>query len=221
MKSTNRNGRRGEAGYVLIIVLLLIIMFTGLGVLAMRHTRQELQSAGAYLDATQAADLVKGALALVATDLRVSSDYYEFQFLSSEALHDEDAGTDEATYEIPLNPDQFTGAACTDTDTDTSASTNGGCIGYLSSPGVYSSSALQPLYGVDITTAVKQEAPEVGPCPPGFSCFDDQNYGWYTFTVDATASYGSQHKSSTTLFELGRAEGKGRMTVGPISVFGR
>jgi hypothetical protein len=216
--SKNRKGRRGEAGYVLIIVLLLIIMFTGLGVLAMRHTQEELRSAGAYLDATQAGELVEGALALVATDLRSSSDYYEYQYLASESEATADGGVDEGSYEIPLNEELFTGAGCND-------AAHPSCIAYLSTSSTDPAAGLYremgPLYGVDVMTSVTHREPEVGPCPPGFSCFDDQNYGWYTFTVDATASYGSQNKSSSTLFELGRAVGKGRMTVGPIGVFGK
>jgi hypothetical protein len=210
MSTTKKNAKQrgGQAGYVLILVLLLIIMFSGLGVLAMRHTRQELRSSGAYLDATQAADLVRGALALVATDLRRSSDYYEYQLLASETASG-DAGVEE--YEIPLNETLFPSSTCAST-------THAGCVAYLTTPGLYGAEA---LYGVDVTTYMTQKAPQVGPCPPGFSCFDDQNYGWYTFTVDATASYGSKSKDSSTLFELGRAQGRGRMTVGPISVFGR
>jgi hypothetical protein len=221
--SKNRDGRRGEAGYVLFIVLLLIIMFTGFGILAMRHTRAELRSSGSYLDATQAGDLVEGALALVATDLRSSSDYYQYQFLSSDVAALSDAGPDDGVYQIPLNVDLFIGSECNDI-------AHPGCIAYLStsttSPtttGLYRGDAagMADLYGVDVMTTVTHKEPEVGPCPPGFSCFDDQNYGWYTFTVDATASYGSPGKSASNLFELGRAVGKGRMTVGPVGVFGK
>jgi hypothetical protein len=129
-----------------------------------------------------------------------------------------DAGVDDGNYKIPLNADLFDGSGCNDT-------ANPSCIAYLStstsSPteGLYRE--MGPLYGVDVMTTVTHKEPEVGPCPPGFSCFDEQNYGWYTFTVDATASYGSPGKSSSNLFELGRAVGKGRMTVGPVGVFGK
>ena len=216
--------RREQAGYVMIIVLLLIIMFTGFGILAMRHTQAELRSSGAYLDATQAGDLVEGALALVATDLRVSSDYYEYQFLSTEAESMADGGVDDGNYEIPLNTDLY-GAESTCTATGAPA----GCIAFLSTPGMYremyegAEEGDVDLYGVDVMTSVRHFNPEVGPCPPGFSCFDDQNYGWYAFTVEATAHYGSRTTSDvpSPQFELGRAVGKGRMTVGPVSVFGK
>jgi Tfp pilus assembly protein PilX len=206
---------------VLLIVMLLLIMFTGFGILAMRHTQAELRSSGAYLDATQAADLVEGALALVATDLRSSSDYYQYQYLSAEGEATADGGVDDGNYEIPLNTDLFAGSDCGDTS-------HPGCIQQLSSSatdpeteGPYG--AMGGLYGVDVMTYVTHKQPEVGPCPPGFSCFDDQNYGWYTFTVEATASYGSENPNevASTMYELGRAVGKGRMTVGPIGVFGR
>jgi len=211
----NRRRRRGEDGYVLIIVLLLIIMFTGFGILAMRHTQAELRSSGAYLDATQAADLVEGALALVATDLRSSSDYYEYQYLASETGATADGGVDDGAYEIPLNADLFSGSDCSD-------AANPSCIAYLSTvPGGGLYREMGSLYGVEVLTSVTHREPEVGPCPPGYSCFDEQNYGWYTFTVDATTRYGSPGKSDTTIFELGRAVGKGRMTVGPVSVFGK
>jgi len=213
-----RRGARRQAGYVLLIVLLLIIMFTGFGILAMRHTQSELRSSAAYLDATQAADLVEGALALVATDLRSSSDYYQYQLLAAETEATADGGVEEESYEIPLNPDLFAGSDCGDTN-------HPGCIQQLSSsstdPAGGPYGEMGALYGADVKTYVAHAQPQVGPCPPGFSCFDDQNYGWYTFTVGATASYGAAHKTGSTLFGRRCAVGKGRMTVGPIAVFGK
>lgn len=210
-----RAGRRGERGTVLLVVILLVIMFTGLGLLAMRHTRQELRSTGAYLDSAQAAELAEGAVALVATDLRLSSDYYQFMFISSNFEQIEaagDAGVEGEQYTIPLSeilaePD--------------AGSTEDGRITYLSGPlATNDDEAL--LYGVAGNTQVSQSGPVMAPCPPGFSCFDEQNYGWYYFTVNSTASFGPNVADpAEPLFERGRAQARGRVVVGPIAAYGQ
>ncbi|MCP4599357.1 MAG: hypothetical protein GY847_02280 [Proteobacteria bacterium] len=66
-----RRRHERQEGAVLLTVMLLVIMFTGLGLLAMRHTRGELRSAGAYLDSIQAAYLAEAAIAMAATDIRL------------------------------------------------------------------------------------------------------------------------------------------------------
>jgi Tfp pilus assembly protein PilX len=199
-----------QCGTVLLAVVLLIVMFTGLGLLAMRHTRLELRSTGAYLDATQAGELAEGALAVVSTDLRLSSDYYEFMFTNTDA----DAGVlglDE-TYTIPLSSliqDEHDGGTVSD-----------GTIPFLNG-NLASNAELGQMYGVSADTEVTHRAPALAPCPPGYSCDDEQNYAWYYFTIDSTARYGPPETPAHPLYESGRARGRGRVMVGPISAFGK
>ena len=84
LKKRNDGRAEGQEGAILFIVMLLIIMFTGLGLLAMRHTRQELRSTGAYFDNMQAASLAESALAMAATDNKLSSDIYRAAFSRAE-----------------------------------------------------------------------------------------------------------------------------------------
>jgi len=204
---------------VLLVVILLVLMFTGLGLLAMRHTRQELRSTGAYMDSAQAGKLAEGALAIVATDLRLSSDYYQFMFTGSNFEQIEaagDAGVQGEQYDIPLSellaePD--------------AGSSENGKISYLSGP-LATNADEAALYGVAGETVVSQGGPVMAPCPPGYSCNDEQNYGWYYFTINSTASYGPDPGSMTAapgtpLYEYGRARARGRVTVGPIAAYGQ
>jgi Tfp pilus assembly protein PilX len=210
----SNRAHQGERGTVLLVVILLVIMFTGLGLLAMRHTRLELRSTGAYLDSAQAGKLAEGGVALVATDLRLSSDYYQFMFTSSDSESETtDAGTDEVQYTIPLSTMFQEGDA---------GSSEDGTISYLS--GTLATNTEQAaLYGVEADTKVTQSTPVLAPCPPGYSCIDDQNYGWYYFTMNSTAVYGppASLDGSHPLYERGRARARGRVTVGPIAAYGQ
>ena len=212
-------GRSGERGTVLLVVILLVLMFTGLGLLAMRHTRQELRSTGAYMDSAQAGKLAEGAVAIVATDLRLSSDYYQFMFTSSNFEQIEaagDAGVQGEQYEIPLSD------LLAEPDAGTS---DDGKISYLSGT-LATNPDEAALYGVVGNSVVTQGGPVMAPCPPGFSWFDEQNYGWYYFTVNSTATFGPDPGNITSvpdtpLYEFGRAKARGRVTVGPIAAYGQ
>jgi hypothetical protein len=216
MRTSGEGGknRAGQRGAVILVVMLLVIMFTGLGLLAMRHTRLELRSTGAYLDASQAAALADGALAIVATDLRLSSDYYQFMFTNSE--HDGmsvDGGMEE--YEIPISEElQLTSG-------DAGPATDG-IIPQLSGT-LASNAELGAIYGTEAVTRVKHTIPALAPCPPGYSCNDEQNYAWYYFLVNATAEFGPRVASDPEhpLYESGRARARGRVMVGPIAAYGR
>jgi Tfp pilus assembly protein PilX len=75
-----RNRKRGkEGGLVLLMVLLLVIMFTGLGLMAMRHTQGEIRSSGAYMDSLQASALAEGALAMAVTDIKENYSFYKHE----------------------------------------------------------------------------------------------------------------------------------------------
>lgn len=235
---------RGQEGAILFVVMLLIIMFTGLGLLAMRHTRQELRSTGAYFDNMQAADLAESALAMAATDIKLSSDFYRAAFSSSEYdIIDADAGPAEEFLEvehaIPLNPeagkreigthpvlfDTVLGGYCA-----ANVGTVSACVHQLSYP-ISGDTDFDDMMGTWARTTIRQTTPKIGPCPPGYSCSDEQNYGWYIFTVDATSIYGQGRHDLTVPpaaavpnannYAQGRAQARGIMTVGPIGVFGQ
>ncbi len=89
----------------MLMVVLLVIMFTGLGMLAIRHTRGELRSAGAFMDSAQAAAAAETAVLMVATDMRKNwrrqndrcpDNYYTaFQkAIGDEALNPDNSDTD-------------------------------------------------------------------------------------------------------------------------------
>ena len=235
IEKRNDGGTQGQEGAILFVVMLLIIMFTGLGLLAMRHTRQELRSTGAYFDNMQAASLAESALAMAATDIKLSSDFYRAAFSSAEySLLTADAGL-EPDYEIPLNPepgkredgthpilfDEVLGGYCA-----ANVGTVPACVHQLSYP-ISGDTNFDDMMGVWARTTIKQTTPKVGPCPPGYSCSDEQNYGWYICTVDAASIYGqggnglSASVPSGFNYAQGRAQARGIMTVGPIGVFGQ
>jgi hypothetical protein len=228
--------RGGQEGTVLLVVLLLIIMFTGLGLLTMRHTRQELRSSGAYKDNTHAVNLAEAALAMMATDLKKSSDYYLAQFSMSDFEDiSADGGVLGTVYNIPLNETLFPAVEngyCA--RNNTTGQEVPGCIHQLSwdaddngTAGVdpwdeaNTDTLITGLFRDKAVTTVTQYPPVVGPCPPGYSCDDEQNYGWYIFNVLATAEYGGTYGEASSVYERGRAMGRSRMTVGPIAVFGK
>jgi Tfp pilus assembly protein PilX len=200
---------------VLMVVMLLVIMFTGLGLLAMRHTRLELRASGAYQDATQAAALAEGGLAIVATDLRLASDYYQFMFTSSDgttATSDAGFGDEAHSYTIPLSPEILSGSDAGVVDDGTIPQLTGNLA---------ANAEQGAMYGTTAQTTVTQSGPVLGPCPVGYSCADDQNYAWYYFTINSQATYGAPQSGAHPLYESGRAQGRGRVTVGPIAAYGR
>jgi len=227
-------GGGGQDGTVLLVVLLLIIMFTGLGLLTMRHTRQELRSSGAYKDNTHAVNLAEAALAMMATDLKKSSDYYLAQFSQTDFEDiSADGGVLGTEYHIPLNETLFpevTNGYCA--RNNTTGQEVPGCIHQLSwdaddngtagvDPWNDGNALITGLFLDKAVTTVTQYPPTVGPCPPGYSCDDEQNYGWYIFNVQATAEYGGAYGEASSVYEKGRAMGRSRMTIGPVAVFGK
>jgi len=195
---------------VILVVLMLVLMFTGLGIMSMRHTRLELRSTGAYLDATQAAAMAEGALAIVATDIRLASDYYQFSFTQADHVGATTTSQVEE-YVIPLSDEIYPDGAPAD-----------GSVPHLSEV-LASDPDMQDFYGTRARTRVRHTSPLVGPCPPEYSCDDEQNYAWYYFLVNATADYGPlvNVSPSRPLYESGRARARGRVLVGPIAAYGR
>ncbi|MDD5306824.1 MAG: hypothetical protein PHU25_05835 [Deltaproteobacteria bacterium] len=208
-KPHSKHGRRErQDGAILLVVLLLVIMFTGLGLLAMRHTQFELRSAGSYLDSTQAASLAESAIAMVATDMRRNwdippGDNYKTQFTTStlqSGIHlrfspkldpgmDHDAGVipdDELSGRTPL--------------------------------------ALTPtLSAAFADIAIEQRSPILAPPEKGFSTTNDnRNYDWYYFEMKSEASYGAPlTNAASALYARGRAAALSRIMIGPITAIGR
>ncbi len=236
-KKRNAGNMSGQEGAILFVVMLLIIMFTGLGLLAMRHTRQELRSTGAYFDNMQAASLAESALAMAATDIKLSSDFYRAAFSSADYNLIPAATGLDVEYGIPINEEAgkrddgihpilfptVLGGYCAD-----HVGTVLACVHQLSYP-ISGDTDFDNMMGVWARTTIKQTSPKVGPCPPGYSCSDEQNYGWYIFTVDATSIYGQGGYETGDPaavpdgfnYAQGRAQARGIMTVGPIGVFGQ
>ncbi|MBN2342675.1 MAG: hypothetical protein JXX29_16650 [Deltaproteobacteria bacterium] len=205
--------RRGERGFVLIIVLLLIIMISGLGLLAVRHTQQEARATGAYADSTQAVALVESGMAVAITDLRAAPDYYRVMFSDPSAAN-VGAANDiwNAEIAIPLSGSFYSSGSTSACATGQPWSTVG-CIGDLTNMDDGNYAAYR--------TVITYNLPLVGPCPPGYSCFDEQNYGWYVFGVNVDAQFGTAPSFWDRRFVVNaRAQGAGRVTIGPIGAYG-
>ena len=220
--------KKQQAGFVLIIVMILIMLVSGLGLLAVRHARQEAHSTGAYVDSTQAIALAQSAMAVAITDLRKSPDYYQYHFNDASAIV---ASGDiwHLKYAIKLDSGNFTkeGSVGSTICVVGKVPNVKGCVQILSSP-FYDSGGVDGgddyFSGSQFYTTLTYDAPIVGPCPPGYSCFDDQNYAWYVFGINVIARYGYTDQWTITddkFIETARAEGKGRVTIGPIGAYGR
>jgi Na+-transporting methylmalonyl-CoA/oxaloacetate decarboxylase gamma subunit len=216
-----QRGRTSQRGFVLIMVLLLIIMISGIGLLAIRHSRQEARSTGAYVDSTRAVALVESAMAVAITDLRTSPDYYRLRFISPKSGGEKEAqeiigdanNLWQVQYAFTLSDDFYTTGtpvACTFAE------------GTDCPPGFMPDlSNLSNSSNENYQTIVTYDAPLVGPCPPGYSCFDDQNYGWYIFGINVSVRFGTSYGLWDRQFiETARANGKGRVTIGPIGAYG-
>lgn len=195
--------RKRQRGAVLLMVLLLVVMFTGIGLLAIRHIRGEMRSAGAYRDSLQAAAIAEAAISLVATDMRLYWDYtcaasgdnYSTQF---HALSGSNTGL-----RLKFSPAFRANADCPDDPgliPDVELSGGSG----LAKTSFFSDS----VAGVTIT----QDYPVEAPPPPGFS--DDENSKFYYFNVESTATYG--HKDTPSGMERGEAVARSRMLIGPL-----
>jgi hypothetical protein len=193
---------------VLLVVLLLVIMFTGLGLLAMRHTQFELRSASSYLDSTQAASLAESAIAMVATDMRRNWDIppgnnYKTQFA---------AATVNSGLKLHFSP-----------KLDPGMDHDAGVIPDNELSGKTPLALTPTLSGAFSDIALEQRSPILAPPENGFSTTNDnRNYDWYYFEVRSEASYGAPLTNATTaLYARGRASALSRIMIGPITAIGR
>jgi Tfp pilus assembly protein PilX len=205
-----------QSGIVLLTVLLLVVMFTGIGLMAMRHTQGELRSAGAYMDSTQAALAAEAGLTMVATDMRLNFEdesaacvSYAAQFNTASwgdytAFR---AGGEKTFFSPAFNPDCTTYVA-----------------GTVPLPELSGTAALAETPVLSNATAdvvIVQERPVLAGPPPGFSSDgQNQSYDWYVFTVHSTASYGVPASGGTNpLYVRGNAEAEARIMIGPVLAF--
>lgn len=188
----------------MLIILLLVLMFTGLGLLAMRHTRGELRAAGAYLDSVQAAALAEAAVIMAATDLRF---YDEYACINDGA---------EVNYRT-----QYSSLSSGERMMTFSPAFQGGnpnmcaaAMGQLPDPQLSGMSPLADTAVLSVPRASVQvfHSPKIeAPWPPGFSPVED--YGFYWYTIRATATYGEQ--STAGMVTTGQATARARVYMGP------
>lgn len=218
--------RKGEEGVVLLMVLLLVVMFSGLGLLALRHTQGELRSSGAYMDSTQAAAAAEAAVVMVATDMRRN---WRYPNASNKCLNYyakfQQAVENNAQENIKIGfSDVF------NTSDDCSH------IGHLPVSVLNGGEALAltggPLAQGFADVTLSQDAPRMAPPPPGYSSDDEaRTYDWYYFTVTSRAEYGygaeAVSETDTDIEESdevttvrGNAVVRSLMKIGPVDSIG-
>ena len=213
--ATYRKRRKGEEGVILFMVILLVVMFSGLGILAMRHTQGELRSSNAYMDSTQAAAAAESAIMMMATDMRRNWRYpnqssclnYYARF--QEATANQLPAPITTAFSDVFNPGD---AECEN-------------IGYVPEAGFRGASPLAatggPLNNGYASVSVSQAYPIVAPPPPGFSSDDAaRTYDWYYFTVTSQAAYGfgsdSVSPANNDGIIRGNAVVRSHMKIGPV-----
>jgi hypothetical protein len=191
---------------VLLMVMLLVILFTGLGLLAMRHTQGELRSAASYMDSTQATEAAEAAVMMAATDMKLNwednhtGDDYKFHLCDAPLAGGPTTGISSVTFS-----DRYTGG-----DVDAGAMPDDELAGrvYLGVNGVIKTN----FASVTLT----YDAAENAPAPPGFSNdLDDQTFGWFYVNTTSTATYGPD-PSEYPNAPRGRAQVTSYMKIGPV-----
>lgn len=193
----------------MLMVLLLVVMFTGIGLLAIRHIRGEMRSAGAYRDSLQAASAAEAALAMQATDMRL---YFDVTCDDGESYHTQFVEYRNASatrgLRLKFSPYFRGGEACVD------------------DPGLVPDAELSGASALARTTlfansvarvTLEQDFPIPAAPPAGFSSKQAQNYGFYYFTLESKATYG--HRNAPAGMEKGEAIARSRMMIGPITRF--
>jgi hypothetical protein len=220
IRQPTKRRRKGEEGVVLLMVVLLVAMFSGLGLLAMRHTQGELRSANAYLDSTQASAAAEAAVMMVATDMRANWRYPNSTntCLNYYARFQQAIQVDGLTDNITIGfSDVFnTATNCDHRGSVPLASLSG------DAPLALTGGPLANGYA-DVT--LFQAAPTIAPPPPGFSSDDEsRTYDWYYFTVTSRAVYGYgpslSNAADDDLIIRGNAVVKSHMKIGPVDAIG-
>jgi hypothetical protein len=223
-KASDPRRRKGEEGAVLLMVVLLVVVFSGLGLMAMRYTRGELRSAGAYMDSAQAAAAAEAAILMVATDMRrnwrasnseaTCKNYYDqFQEKVQEAASNDDTVASDFAV-------GFSDAFNQEGDCSHAGSVPFDFLrGETGAPLALTGG---PMASGFASVQLSQAEPQLAPPPPGFSSDDEsRTYEWYYFSVRSLAAYGphAEYGSETTpapSVTRGHAEVRAEMKIGPI-----
>ena len=213
-----RKRRKSQEGAVLLMVLLLVVLFTGLGLMAMRHTCAELRSAGAHLDKVQAGLLAEAAISMVATDMRL---YFDVGC----------GGMDSYKNQFPI---EFSGIDINALETETrqlkfSSVFDGGDVNCPTPagqvPGILPDAHIANTVSLAGSTVASVEInhrrPVCAPTDAGNS--ENSTTAYYWFTVETAASYGAPVPADASEeYEIiqGRAVARARMKIGPVASMG-
>ena len=177
---------------MLLMVILLVLMFSGLGLLALRHVQGDLRASSAYMDSTQSSALGETAVMMVATDMRRNwrvkndpdkCDNYYTQFHTAylaEKKTDIKTGFSDVFNHGADCPAEMLGKLPV-------ASLNGTAPTALTGM----DKSWSPLAHGYADVTLSQDEPQLAPPPPGFSADDNgRTYEWYYFAVTSRAKYG-------------------------------
>ncbi len=200
------------------MVLLLVILFTGLGLMAMRHTTADLRASGAHLDKTQAGMIGEAGLTMLATDMRLYWDKacagdlnYPGQFRRE--LMNLDPEDFSATMKLKFSP--FMDGGNDDCPTPAGEVPNiNPAVNFQDTPTLQSTATA--------SLQLAQRMPVCAPCDPGDS--GGATFSWYYFTAESVATYGAieppeLQNSEESQIVRGRATARSRMRIGPLSNF--
>jgi hypothetical protein len=201
----------------LLMVVLLILMFSGLGLLAMRHLQGELRSSGAYMDSTQAAAAAESAVMMVATDMRRN---WRYPNDANKCLNYY-SSFQKAMVTGQVNDIQIGFSDVFNQDADCSH------IGHVPLSTLNGKAPLAvtggPFSSGYADVELSQVAPEIAPPPPGFSNDDEaRTYAWYYFTVTGRAIYGNGEGLTNPASPIvrGSAVVRAHMKIGPVDAVG-
>lgn len=201
--------RHGQEGIVLLMVLLLVLMFTGLGLLAMRHTQGELRSAATFMDSIQATEAAQAAILMAAKDMTDNWD----------ANHPCDNYRKRLWIDTPNGPVHATFSNRFNTSGDC------GAVGEMPDPGLAGTAPLAATSELSTNTArVTLEYSNIVPAPPPTGANASGKEGiegmdWFYVTVTAIANYGPDPTLFTNpnLVNEGRAVVTAHLKIGPVS----
>ncbi|MCP4676595.1 MAG: hypothetical protein GY854_13995 [Deltaproteobacteria bacterium] len=211
-----RHRRRQQEGVVMLLVMLLVLMFTGLGLMAMRHTRGELKSAGAYLDGVQGASFAEMPILMAVTDMRLNwsrtcadDENYITQFRSNVAsgnLDDMVVRFSPAFFIDDVNDPPEPSTSCSGAD--------GGVPGLNGIPLAETPILSNMLVSASLSHSVPLEMPP----PSGFS-FKEQNqtYTWYSFRIRSTYEYGAATRpTESSYYTWAQTTARAMVYMGPM-----
>jgi PilX N-terminal len=202
--------QKEQEGAALLIVVMLVVLFSGLGLLAVRNTGSEMRAASAFKDRIQAALLAETAIGMLATDLRL---YWDFPNISSgcrnwkgQFAEYRDNGQ---TSDLMLNfSDVFVtdGSICED-NLVPHPNMNGGSVAETA-----------VLGGPTARVTIRHRMPVDTEAETGYSNEDSGNptVRFYRFMTRIQATYGVDNSFGNAMFARAQATARGEITVGPL-----